>query len=34
MTTSSSVVLVDSGGAFSSLRLEEILLGRGEGEQV
>ena len=34
MTTRSTVVMVDSSGAFSSLRLEEMLLGKGGSEEV
>ena len=34
MTTRSTVVVVDSSGAFSSLRLEEMLLGKGGSEEV
>ena len=34
MTTSSTVVVVDSSGAFSSLRLEEMVLGKGGSEEV
>lgn len=34
MATNSTVVVVDSSGAFSSLRLEEMLLGKGGGEEV
>ena len=34
MTTSSTVVVVDSSGAFSSLRLEEMVLGKGGREEV
>ena len=34
MATSSSVVLVDSGGAVSSLRLQEMLHARGGSEKV
>ena len=34
MTTSSTVVVVDSSGAFSSLRLEEMVLGKEGSEEV